>query len=395
MSREDSGRRTGSSALWSRSSFSCFAGSDLIQSLERKAYDLGVRATTATPSRPHRGHRDRRREHRQHRPLAVAARRAREDDRQARGRRRRRSIGNTVFFFEPQVDPGPRLRQQAARRIREGRARPAGGRGGLAASPRWARCCSEAEVALNTDRKLAAELQEGRQRAAADALRARRAARQARQAAARLRHAQRARRAAGRRRAAVPTRRQRAGARSSSIGAAGAGRRPPERRVRRRRRRCAPSRWCCSYYDQLFPSLSVMIAAKSLNLGAKDIKVDAWARASRSATCASRTDAAARRCTPTSTRIATGARPSRSTRSSTSTRGKIPAAKYRDKIVLIGATAAGLGTTPGDAGLAGDGAGADARALGVVDPAGALLRRARLGRSGSSSARLPARRRST
>ena len=47
-------------------------------------------------------------------------------------------------------------------------------------------------------------------------------------------------------------------------------------------------------------------------------------------------------------------RPSRSIRSTTCYSGKIPAAKYADKIVLIGATAAGVGATPGDADLAGD-----------------------------------------
>ena len=38
--------------------------------------------------------------------------------------------------------------------------------------------------------------------------------------------------------------------------------------------------------------------------------------------------------------------------------GKIPVDKYRDKIVLIGPTAPGLGSAHGDAGFAGDAAGA-------------------------------------
>ena len=63
--------------------------------------------------------------------------------------------------------------------------------------------------------------------------------------------------------------------------------------------------------------------------------------------------------------------------------GKIPAAKYQDKIVLIGATAAGLGTaqvTPVSPAMR---AGADARAFGVEHPAGAFLRGADLGHAGS------------
>ena len=82
-----------------------FTGSDLIQSLERKAYDLGVRATDRTPS-------DR---------IAVVAIddasiqnigrwpwprdvHAKVTDLLAGGKAK--AVGNLVFFTEPQLDPG-------------------------------------------------------------------------------------------------------------------------------------------------------------------------------------------------------------------------------------------------------------------------------------------------
>ena len=82
-----------------------FAGSDLVQSLERKAYDLGVRATDRTPS-------DR---------IAVVAIddasiqnigrwpwprdvHAKVTDMLNAGKAK--LVGNLVFFTEPQLDPG-------------------------------------------------------------------------------------------------------------------------------------------------------------------------------------------------------------------------------------------------------------------------------------------------
>ena len=96
-----------------------------------------------------------------------------------------------------------------------------------------------------------------------------------------------------------------------------------------------------SYYDQYYPSLSLQIAAKSLNLGTGDIKVDsarAWRwEGSTSAPIPSC------RCTPTST--GRDGRPPFTVDSFFDVySGKIPAEKYRDKIVLIGATAAGVGS---------------------------------------------------
>jgi len=96
------------------------------------------------------------------------------------------------------------------------------------------------------------------------------------------------------------------------------------------------------YFDQYYPSLSMMIAAKSLNLAASDIKV----RLGEGVTVG---------------RLKIGTDPAlqmytyfykdRDGRSAFQVdsfydvlSGKIPAAKYADKIVLIGATAAGVGT---------------------------------------------------
>jgi CHASE2 domain-containing sensor protein/tRNA A-37 threonylcarbamoyl transferase component Bud32 len=96
------------------------------------------------------------------------------------------------------------------------------------------------------------------------------------------------------------------------------------------------------YYDQFYPSLSMMIAAKSLNLGAADIKVQLGESVSLG-------------------RLKIGTEPSsqmytyfyrdRDGRPAFQVdsfydvlSGKIPAAKYADKIVLIGATASGVGS---------------------------------------------------
>jgi serine/threonine-protein kinase len=97
------------------------------------------------------------------------------------------------------------------------------------------------------------------------------------------------------------------------------------------------------YFEHHFPSLSLMVAAKSLNLGPADIRI----RANEGVTLG---------------RLRIGTDPAlqmyaffykdRDNRPPFQTdsfydviSGKIPAAKYADKIVLIGATAAGVGTT--------------------------------------------------
>ncbi len=96
------------------------------------------------------------------------------------------------------------------------------------------------------------------------------------------------------------------------------------------------------YYDQVFPALSVLVAARSLNLGIADIK-PAWGEALQLGKLRVRTDTELRMHT-----FFYGDRDGRPPFPADSffdvLSGKVPAAKFRDKIVLIGATAAGLGS---------------------------------------------------
>src|SRR5206468_2687814 len=95
------------------------------------------------------------------------------------------------------------------------------------------------------------------------------------------------------------------------------------------------------YYGQAFPSFSLMIAAKSLNLTAKDIKADAG----RSVSVGGKTiptDAYGQMYTYFhKDRDGKPAFPIDSFFDVYT--GKIPLSKYADKIVLIGATATGVG----------------------------------------------------
>src|SRR5689334_9234508 len=97
-----------------------------------------------------------------------------------------------------------------------------------------------------------------------------------------------------------------------------------------------------AYFDQYFPAVSLQIAAKSLNLGPSDVKV----RSGDGLTLGKlhvRTDSELRMLNffyrGTNTRTAFPLDSFYDVYS-----GKIPAEKYRDKIVLIGTTAAGVGT---------------------------------------------------
>jgi serine/threonine-protein kinase len=97
------------------------------------------------------------------------------------------------------------------------------------------------------------------------------------------------------------------------------------------------------YFDQYYPSLSVMIAAKSLNLSPADIKV----RLGEDVRVGN-----LRIPTDFGTQMNTffyGDRDGKAAFAVDSfydvISGKIPASKYQDKIVLIGATAAGVGAT--------------------------------------------------
>src|SRR5205085_7693099 len=98
-----------------------------------------------------------------------------------------------------------------------------------------------------------------------------------------------------------------------------------------------------SYYGQYFPSLPLLLAAKSLNLGPGDIRVRLGEEV-RLGNLRIPTDA--------STQMYKffykdqGGRPAFPVDSFYDViSGKIPAGKYHDKIVLIGATAAGIGQT--------------------------------------------------
>jgi serine/threonine-protein kinase len=96
------------------------------------------------------------------------------------------------------------------------------------------------------------------------------------------------------------------------------------------------------YYGQQFPSLALMVAARSLNLGAKDIKVNVGESVAMGNKLV-RTDEQARMFTYFyKDRDGRAAFPVDSFFDVYT--GKIPAAKYADKIVLIGAVAAGIGT---------------------------------------------------
>ena len=126
------------------------SGSDLLQSLERKAYDMGVQASSRTPS-------DR---------IAVIAI---DDESIANIGRwpwprdvhakmvdllaaaKAKVIGYAVFFSEPQIDPGYRYITQLLDMARK----PAPGTPeGDAVAPLLA-VLTQAEASLNTDRKLA------------------------------------------------------------------------------------------------------------------------------------------------------------------------------------------------------------------------------------------------
>jgi len=96
------------------------------------------------------------------------------------------------------------------------------------------------------------------------------------------------------------------------------------------------------YFDQVYPSLSMMVAARSLNLGVGDIKVEPGEKVSLGRLNI---------VTDPATRMHTYFYKDRDGRPSFPVdsfydviTGKIPVNKYQDKIVLIGPTAAGLGS---------------------------------------------------
>ena len=307
------------------------SGSDLLQSLERKAYDMGVQASSRTPSDK----------------IAVIA----IDDtsianigrwpwsREVHAKMadllagaKAKVIANTVFLFEPQIDPGyqyiAKLLDLAAKAQAEG-AEPSPMLGLL----------KEAESALNTDRRLAEsyaragnvllpmlftiDIPRGKpDRPLADYV---------------LKNA-------------IPGKEEELGALPASeiqvpldrLGRAAAGlghlnvNPDVDGGIR-------TEPLVLRYFEHHFPSLSLMVAAKSLNLGPADIRI----RANEGVTLGR-----LRIGTDPALQMYTFFYKDRDHRPAFQPdsfydvlMGKIPATKYADKIVLIGATAAGVGTT--------------------------------------------------
>jgi serine/threonine-protein kinase len=311
------------------------AGSDLIRSLERKAYDLGVQASNRAPL-------DR---------VAVIAiddasianlgrwpwprdRLAKMTDLLAVGKAR--VVANTIFFFEPQIDPGysyvTRLLDIYKQASENNETSPGMGQiGGV---------LNEAERALNTDRILAESIGQagnvvlpmlfmlGEPRGRPDkALPEYVLKNRLQQVAAGNGDVWSAH--------AVQVPVEGLGIRAAAVGHLNAntdvdGAIRSEPLVLR-------------YYDQYYPSLSLMIAAKSLNLGPADVRVT-LGQEIRLGNLRIPTD--------TETQMNTFFYKERDGKPAFQAdsfydvlTGKIPAEKYRDKIVLIGATAAGVGAT--------------------------------------------------
>ena len=314
-----------------------FAGnSDLLQSLERKAYDMGVQASSRSASDK----------------IAVIA----IDDtsianigrwpwsREVHAKMtdllagaKAKVIANTVFFSEPQIDPGyvyvTKLLEVASKGAPEGAA-PAGEMGQIVS------ILKEAEQQLNTDRKLAESydkagnvllpmlFQLGQPRGKPDRALPEFAQRNAVAAQGNqdspplpTMSVQLPIEALGKSAAAL-------GHLNFNPDVDGGVRADP---------------LVLQYFDQYYPSLSMMIAAKSLNLGPSDIKVRLGEGVSIGRLKIA-TDAALQM--HTFFYRGEEARPAFQVDSFYDVlTGKIPATKYTDKIVLIGATAAGVGTT--------------------------------------------------
>ena len=310
------------------------SGSSLIQSLERKAYDMGVQASSRTPSER----------------IAVIAiddqsianlgrwpwsreRHARLTDLLAAAKVK--VIGNTVFFSEPQLDPGYTYVSKLIEIINQSVTE------GSELSPeveKMAAILAEAEVALKTDRTLADsygkagnvvlplifELGEARGRpdqALPDFVSKNSLPKVSEGDGAVLPAMQ----------VQIPveilgSKALALGHLNSSLDVDGAVRGEP---------------LVIQYFDQYYPSLALMIAAQSLNLGAADTKVRLGSEV-RLGKLRIPTDSATRM--NTFFYKGSEARPAFQVDSFYDVlSGKIPASKYAGKIVLIGATAAGVG----------------------------------------------------
>jgi eukaryotic-like serine/threonine-protein kinase len=309
-------------------------GGDLLQSLERKAYDLGVQATSRAPSER----------------IAVIAIddtsianigrwpwsrevHARMADLLAQAKAK--VVANTLLLFEPQIDSGyqyiTKLLEIAARA--DPAAPPSPERQSMLA------LLQEAEAALNTDRRLAGSYERagnvllpmlftiGSPRGRPDRALPEFVARNAIPASAEDL-------------GALPAAEAYYPLESLGRAVAGLGHLNANPDVDGGIR---TEPLVLRYFDQHFPSLSLMIAAKSLNLTPSDIRIRALEGVSLGRLSIG-TDPALQMYTYFyKDRDGRPAFPVDSFYDVIT--GKIPAAKYADKIVLIGATAAGVGST--------------------------------------------------
>jgi len=308
--------------------------SDLLQSLERKAYDMAVQAASRTPSER----------------IAIIAidetslanlgrwpwsrdLHARLIDRLASAPAK--VIASSVFFSEAQLDPGYRYISRLIDIVNQAAA------DGVAQTPETARIAAllgEAETALNTDRQLAGslaragnvilpflfELGEARGRpdgALADFVVKNRLPQVAE--------------ANGEAASAVQVQLpiEMLGSEAMALGHLNA--RPDVDGAIR------SEPLVVRYFDQFYPALSLMVAARSLNLGPADIRVTLGQEVRLG-----KLHIPTNRSTEMNTFFYrdAGGRPAFTVDSFYDVlSGKIPASKYAGKIVLIGATAAGLG----------------------------------------------------
>jgi len=326
------------------------SGRDLIQSLERKAYDLGVQAATRVPS-------DR---------IAVIA----IDDQsianigrwpwsrdvhakmtEILANAKAKVIANSTFFFEPQIDPGlayiNRLLEIYNRSARESPPEPAAGAPAASGSSDLApfgALLAEAEQALNADRKLAESF-----RRAGNVLLP-----MVFQALAEPQGAPDPKKPLPDYLLKMSLTLKPAGTEVlpvsginplypiAELGSSGLGighlnaNNDVDGAVR-------AEPLLIRHYDKYFPSLALMVAVRSLNLQVTDIK-PVLGEEVRLGKLRIRTDPELRMYT--FFYADRDGRPAFAVDSFFDVfSGKIPAAKYQDRIVLIGATAAGLGTS--------------------------------------------------
>ncbi len=320
------------------------SGSDLLQSLERKAYDMGVQASSRTASDE----------------IAVIA----IDDQSIANLGRwpwprdlhakmidllaaakPKAIANTIAYFEPQIDPGYTYIAKLLQLYGEAAAPAVPATPGTAPRPaatrpeleRFGGLLQEAEAALNTDRKLSESIQNagnvlvpmifqfGEAHGRPDKPLPEFIARNRLTQASGVGYA-------------LPTTSVQVPIEDIGSKAAGVGHLNVNFDVDGGVRTDV---LVVAYYDQFYPSLPLLIAAKSLNLGPADIRVRLGEEV-RLGNLRIPTDA--------STQMHKffykdqGGRPAFQVDSFYDVlSGKIPASKYQGKIVLIGVTAAGIG----------------------------------------------------